>query len=110
MELITQNLTVCLENNVLISIINQLNKDFAQSNVALDLSISATPSEITELLVNKVTYLLTSNETDIRSLLYRIDVSERKIKALHQFAAVDIAQLIIDRIIEKVKMRALYSS
>ncbi len=110
MELITQNLTLCLENNLLISIINQLNKDFAQSNVVLELPISATPSEIAEILVNKVTHLLISNEVDIRSLLYRIDVSERKIKNMPQFSAEDIAQLIIDRIIEKVKMRALYSS
>jgi len=110
MNLITQNLTLCLENNLLISIINQLNKDFIQSNVELNIPLNANPEQIAILLTEKVKNILVSNEINIQSLLYRIDVNERKIKALRQFAAEDIAYLIIERIIEKVNMRELYKN
>jgi hypothetical protein len=110
MNLITQNLTFCLENNLLNSIINQLNKDFIQSNVELNIQLNDSPEQIAVQLTEKVKTILVSNEINIQSLLYRIDVSELKIKALRQFAAEDLAYLIVERIIEKVKMRELYKS
>lgn len=109
MNLITQNLKDCLEKNILISIINQLNKDFAQSNVAIDIDITSSPEQIAQLLTTKIESIIQFNEIDIRSLLYRIDVSELKIKNLRIFSSEDIALLIVERIIDKVKMRALYS-
>jgi hypothetical protein len=110
MNLITQNLTLCLENNLLNSIINQLNKDFIQSNVELNIPLNDNPEQIAAQLTEKVKTILVSNEINIQSLLYRIDVNEQKIKALRQFGAEDVAYLIVERIIEKVKMRECYKS
>lgn len=68
---------------------------------------------IRKALAVKVTELLDRNPSMLMSILYRIDVLERHVKRVfHQSApdhlALDLADLIIERQLQKVRIRAYY--
>ena len=94
-------------NEVLIA---DLNKTMA---IELPLKISFT--EMEEQLAAYVNNLIGKNFEKLVSLLYRIDVNETKLKNLLQLYANEnagkiIAQLIIERQLQKIKSREQFSN
>jgi len=76
----------------------------------LGLATQTDTSLAKQLLVDRVNQLILSDFEQLVSLLYRLDVSEAKIKELLQSypqedAALIIADLVIDREAEKIKSR-----
>jgi len=76
----------------------------------LGLATQTDTSLAKQLLVDRVNQLILNDFEQLVSLLYRLDVSEAKIKELLQSypqedAALIIADLVIDREAEKIKSR-----
>jgi hypothetical protein len=91
-------------------IIPLLNKE-----LSLELPTKVTMEELQLKLSNYINQLINSDFEKLVFYLYRIDVNETKMKQLLQKqggenAAGLIAQLIIDRQLEKLKARAEYKS
>ena len=87
-------------------IIPLLNKE-----LSLDLSDKLSISELEQQLTNHINLLINTDFEKLVYYLYRIDVNETKMKQLLQQqggenAAQLIAQLIIDRQLQKIKSRA----
>lgn len=77
-----------------------------QKLLNVDLPVHITTTEVIELLQNRINELLQHNFQGLISLLYRIDISEEKLKYQLQLnpgedAASIIAQLMVDRLVEK---------
>lgn len=70
------------------------------------------PEVLRELLIRQVNYLLERDFERLLQSLYRIDVSEQKFKAslVSQNPAAEIAELILERELMKVKTRRWYAS
>ena len=90
-------------------LIQQVNKELA---IALPEKISMT--ELQSQLATHINYLILHHFEQLVSLLYRIDVSEAKIKSLLQNQAGEnagnlIAVLIIERQLQKIKTRKQFS-
>ena len=84
-------------------------------NAGMDLAIPAGLSlhELRLRLQQEINELITNNFHQLVSILYRIDVNERKLKFLLQEnvgedAAVIIADLIIERQLQKIKSREAF--
>lgn len=92
----------------LLSVVEMTNKD-----VGLSLSPVSIPNydELIKELVRAVQYLIDKDFEKLMHILYRIDVSESKVKeafGLEQDVAKQIAILIIEREEQKVITRAKY--
>lgn len=93
------------------------NSELIQSlNKELQVSLSAKASydEIRTQLSEQVNYLIQSDFQRLVVLLYRIDISETKLKTLlkenpDQDAGNIIAELIIERQLQKIKSRQQFS-
>ena len=91
-------------------IIPLLNKE-----LSLELSDKLSISELEQQLTNHINHLINTDFEKLVYYLYRIDVNETKMKQLLQQqggenAAQLIAQLIIDRQLQKIKSRAEHRS
>lgn len=91
-------------------LIQQINKE-----LAVTLPEKITLNEIQEKLSVHINHLIQNNFEQLVSLLYRIDVSESKIKSLLQNNAGEnaggiIASLIIERQLQKIKSREQFKS
>ncbi|WP_462221025.1 hypothetical protein [Ferruginibacter sp.] len=89
-------------------LIQYINKD-----MALELPEKISFTELEEKLSAAINELIQDNFEKLVSLLYRIDVSEKKLKNLLQDHASEnagkiIAQLIIERQLEKMALRKKY--
>ncbi|MBQ0767723.1 MAG: hypothetical protein KBT58_00415 [Bizionia sp.] len=94
-------------------LILQINKDFLLANIDLSFEENVTPSEL-KLLVHETVYkLIQERFAEYLNLLYIIDVSESKIKALNGDDTVQLAEevafLILKREWQKVWFRDKYS-
>jgi hypothetical protein len=107
---ITNNLLKCSQEGYLIKIIQQLNKDFAQAGFELNIDELSNAEKVAFEIVRQTEQILIDSKADIRALLYRIDVRESEIRALRQFAAEDVAWLIIHRTMEKVQFKIKFSN
>ena len=92
------------------ALINDLNNSMA---LALPEKISS--SELEEQLAAYINKLIEKDFEKLVSLLYRLDVSENKLKNLLKLnagenAGMIIAQLIIERQLEKIKSRKHFST
>ena len=92
-----------------IELIQQVNKE-----LAIELSDKISMEELRQQLATYVNQLIQLHFEQLISLLYRIDVSEAKIKSLLQNypdenAGNIIAALIIERQLEKIKSRQQHS-
>jgi len=72
-------------------------------------------SDLKEKLVLMINYLLLHNFDKLIQILYRVDVSEQKLKELlqkssHTDSAIIIADLLIERQEEKMKTKAQFPS
>ena len=93
-------------NDPNLDIIPLLNKE-----LSLELSDKLSVSELEQQLTNHINLLINTDFEKLVYYLYRIDVNETKMKQLLQQqggenAAQLIAQLIIDRQLQKIKSRA----
>jgi replicative superfamily II helicase len=91
-----------------IELIQYINKD-----MALELPEKISFAELEEKLAASINQLIQNNFEKLVSLLYRIDVSEKKLKNLlqdhvNENAGKIIAQLIIERQLEKMALRKKY--
>lgn len=90
-------------------LIQQVNKE-----LAIELPEKISMTELQSQLAIHINYLILHHFEQLVSLLYRIDVSEAKIKSLLQNQAGEnagnlIAALIIDRQVQKIKTRKQFS-
>jgi hypothetical protein len=86
-----------------------------QGMLGLEPTQSYTLQELKELLAKHVNQLLQTNFEQLVNLLYRIDVSEKNLKALlaqnpKQDAGDIIAVLIIERQLQKIKSRQQFKT
>ncbi|WP_462252363.1 hypothetical protein [Ferruginibacter sp.] len=91
-------------------LIQYINKD-----MALELPEKISFAELEEKLSASINQLIQNNFEKLVSLLYRIDVSEKKLKNLlqdhvNENAGKIIAQLIIERQLEKMTLRKKYKN
>ena len=89
-------------------LVQQLNKE-----LAIELPEKISFEEMQTKLALHINHLIQHHFEQLVSLLYRIDVSEAKIKSLlqqqpNEDAAEIIAALIIERQVEKIKTRNLF--
>lgn len=89
-------------------LVQQLNKE-----LAIELPEKISFEEMQTKLALHINHLIQHHFEQLVSLLYRIDVSEAKIKSMlqqqsHEDAAEIIAALIIERQVEKIKTRNLF--
>lgn len=66
--------------------------------------------ELFLLLVNRIAYLIDSDPNGLFSMLYRLDIDEHKLKkAMETDPAKNIAYLIIERQVQRMRTRKMYS-
>jgi len=96
------------------NLIEQLNKDFLYANVELMLRVSDSPNQIKQHLYNIVLNLIQERFGDYLNLLYTIDVSEAKVKALDgsdlNKLTEQVVFLILQREWQKVWLKYQYGS
>lgn len=94
-------------------LIVQLNKDLLYANVDLNFDINTLPSSLKLMLQEAVYKLVNERFMDYLNLLYIIDVSEKKVKALDGMDSYklseDITFLILQREWQKVWFKHKYS-
>lgn len=93
------------DTNLIIAVSKSLDMGLPE-NISLD--------ELKEKLSGHINYLIQTNFQKLVSLLYRVDVSEQKLKSLlkeypDSDAGKVIADLIIERQLQKIKSRQQFS-
>jgi N-acetylglucosamine kinase-like BadF-type ATPase len=96
-----------MENKELVKLVNK--------EMAIELSEQISMEELQEKLSAHINRLIQNNFEQLVNLLYRIDVSEPKIKSLLQIqpginAGDIIANLIIERQLQKIKSRQQFKT
>lgn len=108
-ELITEAEALNLYEKLII----QLNKDLLYANVDLEFDRETLPSSLKLVLHETVYYLLQNKFAEYLNLLYQVDVSEAKIRALDGDDLVQLSEevtfLILQREWQKVWYKAKYS-
>ncbi|MCT4630314.1 hypothetical protein [Winogradskyella sp.] len=99
--------------NLYKKLIAQLNKDLLLANIDLELDEETLPLSLKLVLQETVFYLIQNKFSDYLNLLYQVDVSEIKIRALATDDAEklshDVTFLILQREWQKVWFKAKYS-
>lgn len=95
-------------------LIAQLNKDLALANVNLEFDLAVLPTSLQLLLREKVYQLIQEKFMDYLNLLYIVDVSEEKIRALDGNDTLQMAEnvtfLLLKREWQKVYYRNTFPS
>jgi hypothetical protein len=99
--------------NLYKKLIMQLNKDLLFANVDLEFDKETLPTSLKLVLQETVFHLIQNKFADYLNLLYQVDVSEPKIRALDGEDMVklseDVTFLILQREWQKVWYKAKYS-
>ncbi len=92
----------------------QIKKDFALSNIPIDLASDVTAEKLWTFLHEKVYFLIMEKFPDYLNLLYVVDVPEKAFKGIQVTDAVEVAEqvslLILKREYRKVRLKEKYSS
>lgn len=103
-----------IEEQLYGALLQQLNKDFNLSNVAINFRVTAAPKEVMALLHEKIYYLMLEKFTAYLNVLYIVDVPEKAFKAIGSNDVVEVAKqvscLILKREFQKVRWRNRYAS
>ncbi len=95
------------------NLVAQLQKDFALSNVDINISLEIDPQDLVSVLHEKNYFLILEKFSEYLNLLYIIDVPERAFKNIEMTDVVDVAAqatfLMLQRELQKVQMKAKYS-
>ncbi|CAA9196932.1 hypothetical protein [Flavobacterium collinsii] len=98
--------------NLYLSLIEQINKDFNLANEGIDFPMSISPEELKIQLHEKIYRMIQYKFAEYLNLLYIIDVSENEIKKLDGSDLVILAEqvsfLILKREWQKVWFRNYY--
>ncbi len=100
------------ENNLYIEVIQQLQKDFGLSGLAIELNEFIMPEDLIKVVYQQIYHLLVNNFDGYLQLLYRIDVAEQKIGTQGdaiELVAQKSTYYILQREYQKVKLREKYS-
>ena len=89
--------------------------EILNTELAIGLPEKISPEELKEKLTQHINYLIDTNFQQLVAILYRVDVSESKLKILlNESAGEDsgsvIADLIIERQLQKIKVRQKFSN
>jgi len=99
--------------NLYLSLIEQINKDFNLANEGIDFPLSISPEELKIQLHEKIYRMIQYKFAEYLNLLYIIDVSEIEIKKLDGSDLVILAEqvsfLVLKREWQKVWFRKHYS-
>ena len=99
--------------NLYKNLIVQLNKDLLYANIDLEFDKDTLPTSLKLVLNETIFYLIQNKFSDYLNLLYIIDVSELKIRALDGNDTIklseDVTFLILQREWQKVWFKAKYS-
>ncbi|PHS10583.1 MAG: hypothetical protein COA88_02220 [Kordia sp.] len=110
---INQLLDEALKEELYDSLIRQLNKDFVLANLECVISEVSTPEMLKQKLEAIVAELINSEFDSFLSLLYRVDLSEHKIRELstenQDIYITSVSYLILKREWQKVWFRKNYS-
>jgi len=108
-DLIVESETLQLYNKLIV----QLNKDLLYANIDLEFDEETLPTSLKLVLQDTVYHLINSKFSDYLNLLYIVDVSETKIKALEGSDVVklseDVTFIILQREWQKVWYKFKYS-
>ena len=108
-DLIVESETLQLYNKLIV----QLNKDLLYANIDLEFDEETLPTSLKLVLQDTVCHLINSKFSDYLNLLYIVDVSETKIKALEGSDVVklseDVMFIILQREWQKVWYKFKYS-
>lgn len=107
-------LNVAISNELYKALIVQLNKDFKLSNIEGLISVTVSPDVLKQQLLTLVEQLIYNEFDSFLNLLYRIDLSEQKIKK-HSSQTTEeyienVSFLILKREWQKVWFKRKYSS
>ena len=101
------------KENLYLSLVEQINKDFNLANEGIDFPMSISPDELKIQLHEKIYRMIQYKFAEYLNLLYIIDVSEEEIKKLDGSDLVVLAEqvafLILKREWQKVWFRKHYS-
>ena len=101
------------QDNLYPKLIGQLNKDFLYANLDLDFQLDVQPQELKERLHEVVFRLIQNKFADYLNLLYIVDISEKKVKALDGSDVLKLSEqvtfLILQREWQKVWLKNQYS-
>lgn len=99
-----------LKNSLFEKLVLQIEKDFSMCGYDLELEPSITPNELVNTIYETVEKSIQNKiSLDIRSLLYRIDVSEKQILHTNTNSVTDIVVLILKREIQKIILKSQFS-
>ena len=101
------------EHKVYAKLITQLKKDFALSNLSIQLETDTYPEQLKIVLKEKLYVLMMERFSEYLNLLYIVDVPEREFKQIQVTDVVEVADqvcfLILQRELQKVWLKEKYS-
>tara|TARA_B100000780_G_C21090377_1_gene439426 strand:- start:463 stop:813 length:351 start_codon:yes stop_codon:yes gene_type:complete len=96
------------QENIIPSLIQQIKKDFALQGYPID-DFGVEPVQFFNLLYSKTQEFIESDFPALLNILYRIDISERKVSSRLSVSESDTAkvliELIVEREIQKINLR-----
>ena len=95
--------------------LNELVNEMEKSELPIQCKINITLAELRSLLSEHIHTLITKDFSRLIAILYRLDISEKKLKELLQHqsqndAGLIIADMIIERQLQKIESRKKYSN
>lgn len=103
------------EKNQVLEVSETISKDFDKAGISSVVSSEEFDnlSELKKHLTAKITELLDTNYEKLINILYRIDVNEDKLNELfgsknRDYIPARLAELIIERQLQKIKIRNMY--
>ncbi|NNJ89512.1 MAG: hypothetical protein HKP53_08920 [Eudoraea sp.] len=110
LELLQYATSIALYEKLII----QLKKDFTLANISLDLPEEVSPSELKNILKEKIYVLLMERFPEYLNLLYIIDVPEKAFSSIISTNVVEVAEgvcfLVLKREWQKVWLKQSYST
>ncbi len=97
---------------LLVKLIKQLNKDFNQTGIECHFDIDLTPIDLANKLQKQLELLLNNDFQTYVNLLYRIDISEAKLKTMEDVEIENISKkvaiLILKREWQKIWLKSRF--
>ena len=89
------------KKNLIADLIRQLNKDLQLAGLDFELEEKALAEEIIAKLQSFLLHIITNDFRAYLNFLYRVDLSEKKIKALRETNPEKIAQAVTQMVLER---------
>lgn len=91
-----------IENkHLMVDLIRQLNKDSQLAGLDFELEEKAQAEEIIAKLQSYLLHIITNDFGTYLNLLYRVDLSEKKMKAIQETSPIKIAQAVTQMVLER---------